>query len=137
MLPHGSYCRGDTVVETRLYYAVPRAATLQDARCEAVATFHVTGPATPTPPFNLSRNQSPSTGAAPSAAQEDGTTGSAHSAPGRPALRRSCSRRDASSATLDAEGTRAYHEKEPSTASWIAASPRMRQLGKLGSGSTP
>ena len=50
MLPHGSYYTGDTVVETRLHYAVPRAATLQDARCEAVATVHVSGPATPPPP---------------------------------------------------------------------------------------
>ena len=61
-----------------------------------------------------------------------GTTGSDHIAPGSTALTLSYSSRDAGSLALDALGTLAYQLKHPSLASPIAASPKMRQLGRLG-----
>ena len=64
--------------------------------------------------------------------QACGTTGSDHSAPGRMALTLSKSSRVAGSLALEALGTLAYQLKHTGLVSSSAASPRMRQLGRLG-----
>ena len=67
----------------------------------------------------------------PSSAHAFGITGSDHTAPGSRLWPRSNLSREAGAATVDAVGTRAYQLYEPRRASWVAASPRILQLGRL------
>ena len=115
-LPHGSQEQQRS--RPQVTSSAPRRALHLSRAVRGRGSIHVSGPATKTPPQQkagfetcLSRNHTPTPGASTSAVHEAGTTGSAHVASGRSDNSRRYSRREAASATFDAVGTRAYHER--------------------------